>query len=171
MALSAILIQDEKLGRRREARWRVRLGVRRLNGIDDGQLLDVIDLSNNGFLLETSEPLKTGSCLVVEIPGGITKICKMVWASGKLHGATFADPLTDYELEELISSASRAWPIASGVPRGAPVDPVESAFASDGQYLSDEDEKLPLSMRLGIIVGLSIVSWVLIGTGAWLALG
>jgi len=172
LAFSAVLVQDEQLGRRRELRWRVRLDVRCHSGVRDGQLLDVTDLSKSGFLLETSEPLKTGACLVVEIPGGIMKSCKVVWSSGRLHGATFADPLTDCELRELTSSALRAWPSTSGVLQSASTDLVSPAVVLDEKFRIEEaGERLPLPTRLRIIFGLSIASWAIIGTGTWLAVG
>lgn len=170
MAIPAILIREEPSERRRGDRWRVRLGARWLDSGPVGQSLTILDLSASGFLLETDQPLSAGSYLIVEMPGEVSKFCKTVWNSGKLHGATFSEPLSETELQDLISSSSVIWPSFCGGTQATsfvkPADP-SSVIIYDPRI--DEVEKLPFATRMRIIVGVSAALWALIGVGIWLA--
>ena len=170
LTIPAILIREEPQDGRREERWRVRLAARWLDSGITAQSLTIHDLSYSGFLLETDQPLKIGSCLVVEMPGDITKICKTVWNSGKLHGATFSKLLSDAELRDLISSSSVIWPTfrvrAPAASIEPPIHPSPEIFDELG---SDDGEKFPIAIRLMIIIGTSAALWALIGVGIWVA--
>jgi hypothetical protein len=170
LAFPAILIREEPSERRREDRWRVRLGAHWLDSGPVGQSLTILDLSTSGFLLETDQPLRVGSHLIVEMPGEVTKVCKIVWSSGKLHGATFSESLSNAELRDLINSSSVVWP-SFGVGTNAaaseqPADLSSKIFDDPRIY---EDEKLPVAIRLLITFGTSAALWALIGVGIWLA--
>lgn len=170
MAIPAILMREESYERRREDRWRVQLGARRLDGRPAAQSLTILDLSTSGVLLATDQPLRAGSCLIVEMPGETSKICKTVWNSGKLHGATFSEPLSQSELHDLVRSSSLAWPsFGSGAHPASseqPADPLSEIVDDPGV---DEGEKLPAAIRMMIIVGTSAAMWATIGVGIWLA--
>lgn len=170
MAFPAILIREEPSERRREDRWRVRLGALWLDSGPVGQTLTILDLSTSGFLLETDQQLRAGSHLIVEMPGEVTKVCKTVWNSGKLHGATFSEPLSNTELQVLISSGSVVGPSFGGGAHAAlskqPADPSSEIFDDPS---IDDGEKLPVATRLMIIFGTSAALWAIIGVGIWLA--
>jgi len=170
LAIPAALSREEPSGRRREERWRVRLGARWLDSRPETQLVTIHDVSPSGLLLETDEPLRTGSHLIIEMPGEITKICKTVWSSGKLRGATFAEPLTDAEMRELINSSPVIWPsFGRGMQPPTLEQSTDTSREISEDYHIDDIEKLPIAARLAIIVGTTIALWALICLGVWLA--
>lgn len=172
MAIPAILFREEPSERRREDRWRVRLGARWLDGDRVGQSLTILDLSNSGFLFETDQPLSVGSHLIVEMPGEVIKICKTSWNSDKVHGATFSESLSDTELQDLISSSSVVWPSFDGGAHSASIiQPAAPSLEIFDDPRIDEAEKFPGAIRLIIIVSASAALWGMIGIGIWLAFG
>jgi len=131
----------------------------------------ILDLSTSGFLLETDQPLTAGSYLIVEMPGAVSKVCKTVWNSGKLHGATFSEPLSDTDLQVLISSSSVIWPsFGGGTHQTSFVELADPSSKIFDLPPIDEGEKLPFAIRFRIIVGISGSLWALIGVAIWLAL-
>jgi hypothetical protein len=170
LAIPAILFREEPSERRREDRWRVRLVARWLDADPVGQSLTILNLSTSGFLLETDQPLRAGSYLIVEMSGEVTKICRTSWSSGKFHGATFSEPLSDIELQDLTSSSSVVWPLFGGEAHSAsikqPADPTSGNFDS---RCIDDNEKFPVAIRLRVIVGASAALWGLVGGGFGLA--
>ena len=170
MSFPAIIIREESSERRDEDRWRVRLGARWLDNSPEERSLTILDLSTSGFLLETDQPLKAGSFLIVEMPGEVSKICKTVWNSGKLYGATFSEPLSDNELQDLISSSSVVWPsFGGGRPTTSIMQPDDPSSEIFDDPRIDEGEKFPVAIRLIIVVGASAALWGIIGFGIWLA--
>lgn len=171
MAIPAILFREESKDRRCEERWRVRLGAQRLDGRLAAQSLTILDLSSSGIFVETEQPLGTGSYLNVEMPGGVTRICKTIWNSGKLYGATFSEPLNDAELRDLIASSSVVWPTFSvGTQRASIEPPIHLSREDLSDFRADGDEKFPIAIRLMIIIAASAALWALIGIGIWRAL-
>lgn len=171
LAFPAIIIREGSLDRRSDERWRVKLGAHWLAGGPEPATLTILDVSTSGLLIETEEALKVGSCLVVEMPNDICKICKTVWTSGNIHGATFADGLNDEELQHLISSRPVFLP-SFGNANSASIGNFQAPTSEllDNHPI-DEGERLPLSTRIAIIVGATTGLWALIGAGTWLALG
>lgn len=170
MGISATMLREEPLERRRAERWRVRLGALRLDSGPDAQPLSIRDLSSSGFLFETEQPLKAGACLIIEMPGGINKICKTVWNSGRFHGATFSEPLSDTELDDLVS-LSNVVRLASGERRSAKSGQATTEPASEQwhEVLDESDVKLPVPARILVIVAVSAALWALIGLAVWFA--
>jgi hypothetical protein len=171
LAIPAILNREEPSERRREDRWRVRLGARWLDSRPAGQSLTILDLSNSGFLFETNQSLSAGSYLIVEMPGGASKFCKTVWNCGKLHGAKFSEPLSERELQDLISSSSVVCPpFGGGTHTTSFVEPADPSLENFEHPRIDEAEKLPFAVRMRIIVGIRAALWGMIGAGIWLTL-
>jgi len=171
LATPAILLHEESDGRRHEERRRGRLSVRRLDSRPANRSLKILDLSLAGILLETDQPLGIDSYLTLEMPDGVAKICKTVWNNGKFYGATFSEPLTDAELRELISSSSVIWPIFGVGTQPALIEPpIHRSLETTDDPCSDQDEKLPIGVRLMITIGTSAALWTLIGVCIWLAL-
>ena len=172
MAIRATLTREEAGDRRREERWRVQLGARRLDGKPADQLLTILDLSSSGMLLETEQPLGTGAYLIVEMPGEVAKICKTVWNSGRFYGATFSESMSDVKLRDLISTSSVVWPKFGVGTRHIPIDPpVQPTSHEFDDTLVDGDHKFSVVIRLTIIIGVSAALWMFIGAGVLLALG
>ncbi len=103
MSISAILTREDPIERRRDERWRVRFGARWLDARLGGRPLSVLDLSASGFLIQIDQALPVGTCIVVEMPDGVCKVCKIAWNSGNYHGAQFSEPLSATELDSLLS--------------------------------------------------------------------
>ena len=172
MAIRATLTREEAGDRRREERWRVQLGARRLDGKPADQLLTILDLSSSGMLLETEQPLGTGAYLIVEMPGEITKICRTVWNSGKFYGATFSEHMSDVKLRDLIKTSSVVWPKFGAGTRHISIDPpIQPTSQEFDDTLVDGDHKFSGAIRLTIIIGVSAALWMCIGVGVLLALG
>lgn len=168
MAIQAILLRDEPSERRREDRWRVRLGARWLDSGSEARCLTILDLSTSGFLIETDQMLWADSCLIVEMPGEVSKICKTVWKSGKLQGAIFSEPLSEAELQDLIGSSAVVWPLfGRGARTASSVEPVEPSSQIVADPHIDDADKLPVAIRMMIIVGSSAGLWALIGASLW----
>lgn len=171
MAIPAILFREEPDERRGEERWRVRFGARRLDSNPAAQPLTILDLSSSGILLETEHSLGIDSCLIVEMPGDVTKICKTAWNSGRFYGATFSDPLSDVELRKLISSSCVAWPnFGVGTPPPSIGSLIQTSSNNFDEFRLDKGEKFPVAVRLMIFIGTSVALWALIGLGILLAL-
>lgn len=165
MPLSAVMIQEEPTERRREERWRLRVGARWLDAQPYAQFITIVDVSPSGFLIEVGRELPVGACLIVEMPGGRPKFCKTVWTSGSYHGAQFSEPLSATELASLIHPTQAFDP-------GQPYDANEDiAFAHEelGGLIDEAEERLPLATRATIILGTSAFLWATIGTILWLS--
>jgi hypothetical protein len=169
LAIPAFQIREEPTERRGEDRWRVRIGARWLDSGPAAQSLTIVDLSFSALLLETDQPLVTGSYLNVEMPGEVIEICKTIWNSGRLYGAAFSEPLADDELQDLINPCSVVWPPFGGETRMASSqEPAQSSSEKFDDARFDDVEKLPVAIRLMILVGTSAASWALIGVCIWL---
>jgi len=170
LMITAILIREDLPELRREPRLCVRLGARGFDRGANEHPLTIMNLSASGFLLETDQALPHGSSLIIQMPGGVTKICRTVWHDGSRHGALFSEPLNDIELQDLVlaDQTAHSQTVAPGsrsanqivvAPR-AVEDPVDEPAA-----------KLPRAARLLLLLGASSASWGIIGTALWQALG
>jgi hypothetical protein len=134
-----------------------------------GRPLSVLDLSTSGFLIQIDQTLPVGTCIVVEMPDGACKICKIAWNSGNYHGAQFSEPLTVAELDSLLSTHRTILPKV--------VEPVDAAAiatmaqAQDVGSDADFDGRMPFVASARLVVGAAAILWVLLGTGLWLATG
>ncbi|MGY6552408.1 MAG: hypothetical protein ACXIT4_11005 [Erythrobacter sp.] len=171
MAIPAFLISEEPAELRGAERWRVRLGARWVDSGPAAQSLTILDLSSSGFLMETDQPIKTGASLIVEMSDEVTKTCQTVWNSGKLHGATFLEPLSDVELQGLINSAKVVWPSF-----GARKEVGSTGKSSNHPPVNfdslriDAENKRPAAVGLLMVFGTSAALWALIGLGIWLTI-
>jgi hypothetical protein len=89
MSISALMIREQQAERRREERWRVRFRGRWL------------DARQGEMHAQRARPV--GTCIVVEMPDGVCKVCRIAWNSGNYHGAQFPEPLSVAELDSLLS--------------------------------------------------------------------
>jgi hypothetical protein len=170
VTIPALLIRDEPLERRREERWRVRLGARWLDCRPGVRPLTVLDLSASGFLVEADRTLPIGTCMIVELPDETCKICKIVWSSGNFHGAEFSDPLSASELQGIIDAASVVpLPIALGEPAASDIG-LSAQPGSLPDPLTGEDAKFSLTTSARIIVGTAAMLWALLALSLWFAI-
>ena len=170
MGIPATISRKEPLERRRAERWKVRLSARHLDAVLDAQPVTIRDLSAWGFLFETDQQLKVGACLIIEMPGGVSKICKNVWSSGKRYGATFSEPLSDIELNDLVgpgNAASTAFGKRRYATSGQAI--AEPARKQTHEVREQNETKLTVRARILIIVAASAALWAPIGLGVWFA--
>ncbi len=165
MSIPAIMILEKPVERRREKRWRVRFGARQLDARHHAQPLTVIDLSASGFLIEVSQALPVGSCIIVELPKGVSKICKTVWNSGSYHGAQFSEPLSTAELESLLSSSPTIWPVILDLDDATDL----GSFSQEtlDHDADDDGERFSHTTSAWLIAGATAILWALLGFGAW----
>lgn len=167
MSISAVLIRENSIERRRDERWRVRFGARWLDAGMGARPLSVLDLSASGFLIQIDQALPVGTCIVVEMPDGVCKVCKIAWNSGNYHGAQFSEPLTVEELDSLLSTRLTIWPKLV-----EPIDAAGIATLAQAEVVGSEDDfdgSMPFATSARLIVGAAAILWGLLGAGLWLA--
>jgi hypothetical protein len=166
MPISAVMIREEQLDRRHDERWLVLIRARRLDARPDAQALTIVDLSASGILIEVERPLPVGTSMIVELPTGVSKICRTVWSCGSHHGAQFSEALNDFELDSLLS------PMPVHLPD---TEEAEVAFersqscAGVAGYAEDDEASLSPGERASLIIIASASLWGLIAAGVWLA--
>lgn len=170
MAIPAVLIEEAATERRDAERYRVRIGARWLDSGPVVQRLTIRDLSTSGFLLETDGPLKIRSYLIVDIPGEFSKICMTVWQSGTLHGVTFSEPLSEQQLQNLISLGNLGKTVRPQSALSANSEKVSSEMTTSYDIAYGADERLPVGVAIAVILGMSVSLWSIIIGGIWVAI-
>lgn len=168
MSIQALLLSEDYGEQRRDMRWLVSFGAASHDQNAQQHRLAILDLSVDGFLMETPRSLPANACLAVQMPSGTHKICKIVWNRGQRHGAVFSDPLTETEFESLIASnvvAHLPTPNARNRRLQLCQSPPQVAAQTGGQH----DERYPRAFRLLIAIGTSAGLWGIIGTALWQA--
>jgi hypothetical protein len=161
------LVLEKPVERRREERWRVRFGARRLDARHHAQALTVIDLSASGFLIEVTQALPVGTCMIVELPKGVSKICRTVWNSGSYHGAQFSEPLSTAELESLLSPPPTIWPVTLELDDATDLGSLPQE--EPDHDADDNGERFSHTTSAWLIAGATAILWALLGFGAWAA--
>lgn len=169
MSIPAVIILEKPVERRSEERWRVRFGARRLDARPHEQELTVIDLSASGFLIEVSQALPIGMSMIVELPKGVSKICRIVWNSGNYHGAQFSEPLSAAELESLLSRQPTIRPVTLELDDAA----VLGSLTEDelNCCADDHGERPSHFANTWLTAGATAVLLALLAFGVWAAAG
>lgn len=111
----------------------------------------ILDLSRTGMRIRSTAGLEIGAYLEVALPEAGTVSAKIVRKVREEfedeYGAEFEEPIT----EGAVSAALLAAPAAP--------PPV----AEDDASLAVPDEKLSYRARLGILIGLSVAAWLVVG--------
>lgn len=173
MGITALLLPDEVEDRRTEPRYRIRLAMVPVDLCHDTICVNIHEVSATGLLLHSEKELPEGSILLLELVGTNRKVANVVWARERLHGVEFAKPLTFHQLQELQKLSTVVWPRFRrghhAISLKSVVDPKDS-LCTHHQDIADQ-EKLPISQRLGIIFGSTFLLWAAILGGAWLIAG
>ena len=146
----ARLERAEPFDRRATPRRTMRLG-RVLSGTGDDVIIH--DLSSSGMLIETAAGLKRFEELKIDLPEHGPTHAWVAWTSGDYFGCEFIRPIP----RAAVSAALlRSFPAAAAGSSDAP--------DADGADEEEEapDERYSLTMRLRVILGSAILSWVLI---------
>lgn len=171
MTIPATLCPIQSGDDRGAERVRIRFGARWLDHEHGAHELTVLDVSTTGFLVDTDQSLPVKTSLIVELPDGVCKTCRIVWSSGQFRGAVFSDPLSDVELQSIVFAVRDPLRRLKQVYQFESDDegkPLEADELSDSEV--GEDEKLPFATRGKIILGSSAGLWATIAAAVWAAL-
>jgi len=126
-----------------------------------GEDVTVHDVSATGMLIETAAELSILDDLEIELPEvGLTPAI-VTWTSGSFYGCQFKKRIS----QAAISAALlRSPPAAAGNSAGQVQRefPVSAPPAVDSELEELLEDKAPLSVRLRVILGSSIILWALI---------
>ena len=121
----------------------------------DGMPVDatIEDLSTTGCRLSLHDTESIGEYVMIGLAGVGIRSAQVIWSEADRIGCAFDKPLTAAELE----TVKVAQTVAAGHFPAPPVliQPTLSDIA--------ETPKLPVRTRVGIIVGLALASWALVG--------
>ena len=188
--LASILVADD----RTSGRYRLLLEAERETA--DGTSVILHDLSQSGLLFEAEPGIQSDAEIMLHIPGIGPIAARTVWTNGSFYGAQFATPLTPDRLKAALAQSKVIWP-AFAPPTPLDIEQARSRIAHPEAQLEtgpapvldleiggrdvqvsakhaeplSEEPKLPLPVRIRIIVGLTIVLWTAILGAAFLAFG
>ena len=188
--LASILVADD----RTSGRYRLLLEAERDTA--DGTSVILHDLSQSGLLFEAEPGIQSDAEIMLHIPGIGPIAARTVWTNGSFYGAQFATPLTPDRLKAALAQSKVIWP-AFAPPTPLDIEQARSRIAQPEAQLEtgpapvldleiggrdvqvpakraeplSEEPKLPLPVRIRIIVGLTIVLWTAILGAAFLAFG
>ena len=188
--LASILVADD----RTSGRYRLLLEAERETA--DGTSVILHDLSQSGLLFEAEPGIQSDAEIMLHIPGIGPIAARTVWTNGSFYGAQFATPLTPDRLKAALAQSKVIWP-AFAPPTPLDIEQARSRIAQPEAQLEtgpapvldleiggrdvqvsakhaeplSEERKLPLPVRIRIIVGLTIVLWTAILGAAFLAFG
>ena len=186
--LASVLIADDRTS------VRYRLLLEADLGAGGGTSVTVHDISQSGVLFEADAQVENDAEIALDIPGVGPVVARTVWTNGSFYGAHFARPLASDRLKAALSQSRVVWPEFAPSPpidiaeararqnaiQPAPVvvdnapavaEPVQPIFAGTTAFAESlrEDAKLPLPVRIRIIVGLTVVLWAGLLAPLWLA--
>ena len=176
--LASILVADD----RTSGRYRLLLEAERETA--DGTSVILHDLSQSGLLFEAEPGIQSDAEIMLHIPGIGPIAARTVWTNGSFYGAQFATPLTPDRLKAALAQSKVIWP-AFAPPTPLDIEQARSRIAQPEAQLEtgpapvldleiggrdvqvsakhaeplSEEPKLPLPVRIRIIVGLTIVLW------------
>ena len=143
----------------RNRRWAPRrlLGLRaRMRGTD--QSVVIHDISATGLLIETSAALACSDKVEIELPNKGATLVTVVWTSGRYFGCQFDQPVSS----ATVSAALLQSPIENVAPRCL-IEAVEAPADDEAELI---DERYPLTVRLRVILAMTVALWALILWGA-----
>ena len=161
MALLA-RIEEQSAEERGCERFRLRLNSPGQSPSSGASDVTIHELSASGFLIETDAPLDLGAPIAFELPVAGVVAGEIVWSSGQYFGGQFASPLSRDVLNAALSASRVIWPSFS------PTSAAHRASPTRSVVIEQDEELLPLAMRVRVIVGSSALLWAVIATTAWL---
>ena len=145
--------RNRRAAPRRTLHLDIRLGA-------TGEKVRVHDLSPTGLLIETGAALHEFDQLAVELPEIGTTMATVVWSSGNYFGCQFHDVLPKRAVSAALLRSSFEPAL-----RQAPVALPAAQNPGDEDEEPDDagaDDRLPLGIRLRVILGTSLALWALI---------
>ena len=139
--------------RRTGARYPVILKLpARING--RSRVLNILDISETGFLTEADISLEPGGLLEIDLPDEKSAQAEIAWASEDLAGCAFVGPLS----RALISAARLKSAFENANEFGEPTE----HFVSNDDDIDDEPvrhEKYPVVVGATVVFGIALLSW------------
>lgn len=158
-AVRAQLDQEtHRSSRRTTTRRKLRLEAPGSIASEGGVL--ILDISTTGLLIKTSGDLVVGETVEFDLPEASATRAVVKWSSGQLFGCQFRAPVS-------VATVGAALLRAPSTPRQSRA-PRAKVLAGDPRP-ADNDEKLPLTVRLRWIAGLTLVAWGVIAVPVLLA--
>jgi hypothetical protein len=123
------------------------------------------------MLIETATKLPLLGGIEIDLPEAGSTEAVVVWNSGRYYGCEFKESLPKAVISAALLRSQPQPPKASSQPRPftvmrATVDETEAPPVFEADTTPDE-EKAPLSVRLRVILGGSIILWALIISAVW----
>jgi hypothetical protein len=133
--------------------------------------MTVLDISVSGILIETDLPLPANEALIIELPDGVCKICRVAWGSNRFRGVAFSEPLSETEFQQLVdaSVAQPSWH-DEHMRQSAPLDHENKVECEPDYEDVNGIDKLPLATRARIIFGSAAILWAVFGSLTWSAI-
>ena len=136
-----------------------------------GDPVTIHDFSSTGMLIETASKLPLLGGIEIDLPEAGNTRAVVVWNSGRYYGCEFKVSLPKAVVSAALLRSQPKPPEVSSQPRPivamrANVDETEALPAFEAVTTPDE-EKAPLSVRLRVILGSSIILWALIIKAVW----
>jgi hypothetical protein len=167
----ALLARIEEVGSEEE-RGSERIRLRLSSASDAGTgAVTVHELSAGGFLIEAETSLDVGASISFDLPGAGVVEGEVIWASGRYFGGQFHTRLPQAALNAALGESRVIWP--NFTPRSAAdrsLSIAQPIAAPSPSFVAGEADApaLPLSTRVQVIAGASLLLWGLIGTSTWL---
>ena len=122
----------------------------------------ILDISTTGLLIKTTDDLRVGETIELDLPNapGLRAIVK--WSSGQHFGCQFKAPVSVATVSAALLRAPSG-PLVSEISGSANT----ATIADDGH--DDDEDKLPLTVRLRGIAGLVLLSWAAVAAPIMLA--
>jgi hypothetical protein len=133
---------------------------------DSGAEIIIHDISPTGLLIETSQKFSSGDTLIVDLPERGATSATVAWTSGRYFGCQFelSIPVATVSAALLRSPVVDAIPTPNSGPDVAMLQSlVAEATEEDAEW---QDDRYSLRTRFLVLVGLTGLSWALVG---WLA--
>lgn len=133
--------------------------------------IKVHNLSRTGMLIESGTGVPVGTMIEVELPGGAHRRAEVVWADEGLLGCRFAKPLSQAVLSAALlrSAPLTPSPSADGVlARNEAVARLREHWTVESATALPGNQRMPPGLRMWIIGGLGLASWVALAATVWL---
>ncbi len=145
---------------RRSPRHKLSLEVE-VSGADGAPAAAIIhNLSQVGFLMETSAQFATGERIDIPLAANAAVPAQVIWSCGRLFGCEFQRPISSALLSGALLKASPA-SAAPSVPQGLKLGVEEMPQEAPGAT-ARETSDVPL------VVGLSLAFWAAAAAALWL---
>jgi hypothetical protein len=161
MALLAKIERGARVSNSRTAsRRKLSLVARGVTAAQEFATVVIHDLSETGVLIETKVELATGEPLEIDIQEAGTVAATVVWSSGQFFGCQFERRLPKAAVSaSILRNAARPPGMMPDATASNDVGPAAQAL-----------EKLPVAVRMWVLLTLGAAAWAVVGLIAWVTL-